>query len=175
MPIDFPASPSIGDVYTVGSRKWTWTGNGWQATPSSVGPQGIQGIQGTQGTQGTQGLQGLQGTQGTLGTTGAMNVAYTQQGTLSVVTGLTRYYFEENKTITKIRASVGTAPTGASLIVRVFENGVSIGDTTITAGSFTGTSTPNVAVGPGDYITASITQVGSTIAGTDLTVVLTVV
>jgi hypothetical protein len=58
MTLDFPSSPNPGDVYTLGSRTWTWTGSGWQATPSSVGPQGIQGTQGTQGVQGVQGTFG---------------------------------------------------------------------------------------------------------------------
>lgn len=52
MPIDFPSSPSVGQVYTFGSRTWTWTGYGWQATSTTQGPQGIQGVQGVQGAAG---------------------------------------------------------------------------------------------------------------------------
>lgn len=52
MPIDFPSSPSVGQVYTFGSRTWTWTGYGWQATSTTTGPQGIQGVQGVQGAAG---------------------------------------------------------------------------------------------------------------------------
>lgn len=52
MPIDFPNSPAPGDVYTFGSRTWTWTGYGWQATSTTLGPQGIQGLQGVQGVAG---------------------------------------------------------------------------------------------------------------------------
>lgn len=52
MPIDFPNSPSVGQVYTFGSRTWTWTGYGWQATSTTQGPQGIQGVQGVQGSAG---------------------------------------------------------------------------------------------------------------------------
>jgi len=52
MPIDFPGSPTNGQVYTYGSRTWTWTGYGWQATSTTSGPQGIQGVQGVQGTAG---------------------------------------------------------------------------------------------------------------------------
>ena len=40
MTIDFPASPTTGDTYEFGSRKWTWTGSGWQATSITQGPQG---------------------------------------------------------------------------------------------------------------------------------------
>ena len=50
MPIDFPNTPTVGDVYTYGSRTWTWTGYGWQATTTTLGPQGLQGLQGVQGT-----------------------------------------------------------------------------------------------------------------------------
>ena len=52
MPIDFPGSPSNGQVYTYGSRTWTWTGYAWQATTTTTGPQGIQGLQGLQGPSG---------------------------------------------------------------------------------------------------------------------------
>jgi hypothetical protein len=50
MPIDFPNTPTPGQVYTYGSRTWTWTGYGWQATTTTLGPQGLQGLQGVQGT-----------------------------------------------------------------------------------------------------------------------------
>ena len=84
MPINFPTSPTNGQVYTVGSRSWTWNSVNatWDATSVTTGPQGTQGTQGltgtgTQGTQGTQGLlgtgtQGVQGTQGLLGTQGVI-------------------------------------------------------------------------------------------------------
>jgi hypothetical protein len=49
MAIDYPNSPTLGQVYTYGSRTWTWTGVAWQATATSTGPQGIQGVQGIQG------------------------------------------------------------------------------------------------------------------------------
>jgi hypothetical protein len=32
MAIDFPNSPTAGDVYTVGNRSWTYDGTGWRAT-----------------------------------------------------------------------------------------------------------------------------------------------
>jgi hypothetical protein len=31
MPLDFPNSPSIGQTFSSGTRKWTWTGEQWSA------------------------------------------------------------------------------------------------------------------------------------------------
>lgn len=61
MPISFPSSPSINDIYTYGGRSWKWNGDVWLALGTVVGSTGPQGMQGTQGLQGSQGLQGLQG------------------------------------------------------------------------------------------------------------------
>lgn len=52
MAIDFPNLPTLNQVYTYGSRTWTWTGYGWQATSTTLGPQGLQGVQGVQGVAG---------------------------------------------------------------------------------------------------------------------------
>ena len=34
MSLTFPASPSVGDTYTVGARTWTWSGTIWEITGS---------------------------------------------------------------------------------------------------------------------------------------------
>lgn len=52
MAIDFPSTPSNGQVYTYGNRTWTWTGYAWQATTTTLGPTGAQGVQGIQGPSG---------------------------------------------------------------------------------------------------------------------------
>ena len=41
--IDFPNSPSINDVYSVGTRSWRWTGAVWQTVTTQVGSQGDKG------------------------------------------------------------------------------------------------------------------------------------
>lgn len=77
MPISFPSSPLLDDVYTYNGRSWKWNGEVWLALgtvqgttgvqgPIGIGFQGIQGPLGIQGTQGIQGesIQGLQGNQG---------------------------------------------------------------------------------------------------------------
>lgn len=103
---------------------------------------------------------------------------FTYQGTLKVVTGTSRWYVETACVFNSIRASVGTAPTGASIICDVKKNGTSIFNVTtanrptIAASGFTALSgvPDTTSFAAGDYITVDILQVGSTIAGADLTV-----
>jgi hypothetical protein len=98
-----------------------------------------------------------------------------RSGTLTAVAGTARLYLSGSYTLLDYRVSVGTAPTGASLIV----DGTTLFTTqgnrpTIAASGFLGTTTaPDVSTFvSGDYITIDVDQVGSTIAGADLTVVL---
>lgn len=105
-------------------------------------------------------------------------IPFSVSGAAYVTAGQGRVYIESSRTITRVRASVGTAPTGASLIVDVLKNGTSIysgspaNRPTITAGTYTalgGTPTTTTFVS-GDYITVSVVQIGSSVAGSDLTV-----
>lgn len=78
-------------------------------------------------------------------------------------------------TITSVRLVVKTAPTGADLWVDVNKNGASIfsahGDLKIVAGATTGNAVPNTtSVALDDKFTVDIVQIGSTVAGADLTV-----
>jgi hypothetical protein len=80
-------------------------------------------------------------------------------------------------TIVKVKICVKTAPTGAALVVDVNRNGTTIfttqgGRPSIAAGELTDDSdTPDVtALAETDKITIGIDQVGSTVAGADLTV-----
>jgi hypothetical protein len=127
----------------------------------STSPQVSVNISNAQGPQGQQGAQGLV-------------PVFTRQNDLSVVTGKTRFYFEESRTITKIRASVGTVPTGSGVTVDTLVNNVSIGTITIPAGQNTATLAVAKSVVAGDYATVSILSVGSTTPGTDLTLILTI-
>jgi hypothetical protein len=83
--------------------------------------------------------------------------------------------------VRKVVASLGTAPTGASFVVDVKVNGTSVfaaaGDrATITATNTTGSAVPSktdldvISVLPGQYLTVEVTQVGSSVAGSDLRV-----
>lgn len=102
---------------------------------------------------------------------------FSYPGTLTVKVGGARFYLQANRTISYVMASVGTAPAGASVIVDVNRNGVTIFTTqanrpTITAGTNSDlTNTPDVtALSAGDYLTVDVDQIGSTTAGADLTV-----
>ena len=125
-------------------------------------------------------LASLVGAAGAAGATGISLgncTAFTVPGTLTVGSSLARFYFTGSYTITNIHASVGTAPTGASVIVDVNKNGSTIFSTqgnrpTIVASSnVDSSSTPDTtSVVSGDYLTIDIDQIGSTVAGTDLVV-----
>lgn len=102
---------------------------------------------------------------------------FTATGTVAVTTGKSRLYLEDDYVIESVRASVGTAPTGAALIVDVNRNGTTIYTTQsarpqVAAGTNTDVGdTPAVtALAAGDYLTVDVDQIGSTVAGADLTV-----
>ena len=138
---------------------------------------------GAAGATGPAGPTGAAGAAGATGATGATGIslgnctAFTVPGTLTVGSSLARFYFTGSYTITNIHVSVGTAPTGASVIVDVNKNGSTIFSTqgnrpTIVASSnVDSSSTPDTtSVVSGDYLTIDIDQIGSTVAGTDLVV-----
>jgi hypothetical protein len=109
----------------------------------------------------------------------SLNAIWSKQGTLVVGTGVLRIYNDTGKTLTfvKVRISVGTAPTGATIIVDVNKNGTTIfttqgGRPVIAISGNTGTSTAMdvTTLADGDYLTVDIDQIGSTIAGSDLTI-----
>jgi hypothetical protein len=100
-------------------------------------------------------------------------------GALTVGTGSLRLRFPHAATLISVTATVGVAPTGSPIIVDVNLNGITIFSTqanrpTIPATTnVSNTATPNsTAVALGDYLTVDIDQVGSTIAGSNLTVIV---
>lgn len=107
---------------------------------------------------------------------------FSYSGLIKVYDGDFRWYNDVGRvlSISSVRVALGTAPTGASAIFDVLKNGTSIFTTTanrptIADGANTALSgTPDVTtVAAGDYLTVSITQIGSSNPGADLT--LTVV
>lgn len=124
---------------------------------------------------------GPTGATGPQGATGPVYQLFTVPSTLNVGIGKARFYAPQSLTVTNVRASVGTAPTGSSVIVDVLKNGSTIFTTsgnrpTILVGTFLDSSSvPDIAQATlvtNDYLVISIVQVGSSVAGSDLTVQL---
>ncbi|MER5649595.1 hypothetical protein [Streptosporangium sp. NPDC002524] len=109
---------------------------------------------------------------------------YSGAGTLTARTGTHRVYNDSGAAlrIVNARASVGTAPAGASIVVDIRVDGTSIYGTpsnrpTIAAAG--NTSGKNVGMSTtawpdGSYVTVDIVSVGSSTPGSDLTVQLAV-
>jgi len=100
-------------------------------------------------------------------------------GALTTQTGKSRIYLEGNYIFETCRAAVNTAPTGATILVDVNKNGTTIYTTqsarptiAISGFSATGNSPAVTTFASGDYITVDVDQIGSTIAGSDLTVTI---
>jgi len=108
---------------------------------------------------------------------GTRTPAWAVVGTLATGIGVSRMRIPEDGFIIDAAAVVDTAPTGASIIVDVHKNGTTIFTTpanrpTIAVAAFdSGLAIPDVtAVAAGDVLTVDIDQIGSIIAGADLTV-----
>lgn len=106
------------------------------------------------------------------------SATFSRWQTLYTIAGTHRWYNDSGATlaIKEIRAAVGTAPTGATIICDVNIDGSTIWSTqgnrlTIAAnGNTASTTTFNTLVIPdGSYLTVDIDQVGSTEPGADLT------
>ena len=110
----------------------------------------------------------------------AAPIVFSNPGAATTGTGTSRYPIVLPATIHGVVISAGTAPTGASLIVDVNLNGTTIFTTqanrpTLSIGSQQSPIVvPDVTlVSTNDYLTVDIDQVGSTVAGSDLVVVVT--
>jgi hypothetical protein len=102
---------------------------------------------------------------------------FSVEGILSIGERPLRFYVPGTFTIDKVFIAVDTAPTDASILVDVHKNGTTIfttqsGRPAITTGNFTGESaTPDVTtLALNDYLQFGIDQVGSSVAGGNLTV-----
>lgn len=98
-------------------------------------------------------------------------------GAVAVATGKSRIYLEGSYVVETVRAAVNTQPTGAALIVDVNKNGTTIYTTqsgrpsiSASSNSATGNSPDVTTFAGGDYMQVDVDQVGSTVAGADLTV-----
>lgn len=106
-------------------------------------------------------------------------LTFSRSGDLAVEPGSHRFYFPYAATILSVTTMVGTAPTGAAIICDVNKNGTTIFTTQgnrpqiVAAGHVSGDAVPDVtAIADGDYMTVDVDQIGSSIAGADLTVIV---
>ena len=108
---------------------------------------------------------------------------YSISGPVATGAGSFRLYNDSGATLTivSVRATVGTAPTGATLIVDVNKNGTTIFTTqanrptiAVSTNTIKRTNMDVTTVADGDYLTVDIDQVGSTVAGSNLVVSITV-
>lgn len=106
--------------------------------------------------------------------------AFSNTGTLSATGGTHRLYNDTGATwtIQSVRVSVGTAPTGASILIDINVDGTTIFTTqanrpTIAASANTSGKVTNMnvtTVADGAYLTVDVDQTGSIVAGSDLSV-----
>lgn len=104
---------------------------------------------------------------------------FSRAGSLVVAVGAGRYLITAPATLIGAVASVGTAPTGAAILVDVNKNGTTVYTTQANRPSIAIAANasaippvaPNVtALIAGDYLSVDVDQVGSTIPGSDLVV-----
>ncbi len=121
-------------------------------------------------------------TDGTSGSTPGQQsniIPFSEGGTLTTGTGVSKIPFTLDATIVSVQLAVDTSPTDADLIVDVNKNAVTIFTTqgnrpTVPAADADGVgaeATPDItSITAGEFLTVDIDQIGSTIAGADLVV-----
>ncbi len=98
---------------------------------------------------------------------------YTQTGTLTTGDAGVRWYPGTNISIKGVVARVATAPIGSAIVLSVKVNGSSVQSVTIADGSYASLLVDtSIGVNFSYYVTIGITQIGSSVAGSDLTVTL---
>lgn len=104
-----------------------------------------------------------------------------KSGTLTTGVGVTPFTAARGRTIVGVYLAANTAPTGAAILVDINKNGTTIFTTqanrptiAVAAKASTTIAIPDVTAvtALSDLITADIDQVGSTIAGADLTIAI---
>jgi Major tropism determinant N-terminal domain len=162
---------AVDNGYAGTEEEWLESLHGGPAGPQGdTGPAGPQGFPGTDGVDGTNGSDGATGPRGDQGADGGVVVPFSLSGPAVTADFNHRYYIFVDGIISNIRFSAGVAPTGGPLTMDLKKNHVVITTLVIPAGSHSVTSTPDLAVTAGDYLTISITTIGSTIPGSDVTV-----
>lgn len=91
MALNFPSNPSNNQVYTFGSRSWTWSNTAgiWLASSTTIGYAGSFGYTGSKGDTGFVGSTGYTGSFGATGFTGS--IGYTGSFGITGYTGSLGY------------------------------------------------------------------------------------
>ena len=141
MAINFPDSPTDGQIFTSGQSSWTYYSSPgvWKITTGISGYTGSQGDNGYTGSAST--VIGYTGSQGNIGYTGSQGITdYTMTVALSdeataITTGTAKVTFRAPFAMTLYqipRASLSTASTSGNPAIDINKNGVSILSTTLT-------------------------------------------
>lgn len=110
------------------------------------------------------------------------SMVFSYGGDLVIGTGTFKWVPNRSGRIVSVRAAVGTAPTGDDIVVDVNLDGASIFLNPADQPEIPATTQVGPAVSPpttpfvaGDYVTVDIDQIGTTIPGADLTVMVEIV
>lgn len=86
MPINFPASPSVNDTYSYGTRTWQWDGLAWKQISLQFGPQGPIGPTGPTGPSAqTLGITNFAGTTYSITSSDVNKILYMSNITPSLI------------------------------------------------------------------------------------------
>ena len=108
MPINFPASPSVNDTYSYGTRTWQWDGLAWKQISLQFGPQGPIGPTGPIGPSAqTLGITNFSGTTYSITSSDVNKILYMSNTTPGLVT-VTAGAMTVGQQAQVIRAGVGT-------------------------------------------------------------------
>lgn len=102
-------------------------------------------------------------------------ITLSQPLALVPLAGKARFYPANTISVVTVRAAVGTAPVGANVVAQLKKNGTVVETITISNGANESgliTPSPALSLTSGDFLTVDVTQVGSSIAGSDLTVII---
>lgn len=81
-----------------------------------------------------------------------------------------RWMAPQKVRVERIQMAIGTAPTGATLNVRFRVNGSTFATASLAISTTKAQAAASVDLASGDVVTLDVTQVGSTVAGSNLTV-----
>jgi hypothetical protein len=106
-------------------------------------------------------------------------LVFSMPGTLTVGVGTIQLPIWRTITIQNVRVRAGTQPTGAAIIVDINKNGTTIFTTQANRPTIAVSTSEDAAAVPdvtsyaaGDYVTVDVDQIGSTVAGSDIVIVI---